>query len=162
MPITDRELLERLLLPTDDADGWRRRVAALARDQAIPFAAGVLDDPLRPPREREQAATMLGVLDGPGAVAPLARALDDPDPVLRARAIEALGAAGDPGDEVVERILRALEDPDSYVRETAALTLGQLGVGRAVPALREMAEGSDELTLREAAAASLQRLGEEA
>lgn len=161
MPITDRELLERLLLPTDDAEGWRRRVAALVRDQAIPFAEGVLDDPQRPSRDREQAATMLGILGGSEAVAPLARALDDPNPVLRARVIEALGAAGDPGDEVVDRTLRALEDPDSYVRETAALTLGRLGVERAVPALREMVEGSAELSIREAASASLRRLGEE-
>lgn len=137
------------------------RVSARAGGGSIDSLADVLADAVGDPDAavRRDAATVLGRVSAPLAVAPLRQALSDPEPLVRQEAAEALGVLGDPaalpelraaaerGEWAAVRALGRLGDrasvplligalQDSRVAGFAAEALGNLGDPAAIPALK--------------------------
>lgn len=103
---------------------------------AVPDAARLLGDA----DLAAEAAAALSQM-GPGAFAPLQRALRSDDPIVRREALRGLGklverAPLDPLT-VVPILIDGMSDPDGNVRAVAAMYLGivKAGAGDAVPAL---------------------------
>src|SRR5205823_5644748 len=116
-----------------------RRMVSMTLEQAL----AELQNP--DAQARVRAVRWLRVLGGPQAVAALIGALEDPDPdgAVPVRAEMALGEmkAGEAIPTLIER-LRSAPHPAS--RRITIHTLEQIGDPRAVPALIEALEDSDE------------------
>lgn len=105
---------------------------------------------------RRVAASKLGDIKDPRAVAGLVSVLQDEDSDVRWNAAHALGKIGDP--MAIEPLVAALQDADSGVRQVAAEGLGKFGDWRAIePLMSALTDKGKEV--REAAANSLQSLG---
>lgn len=135
---------------------------------------------------REDAATVLGTLKDPRAVAPLTALLRDEDRAVRQAAIGALTAIGNPavnalgrcldepslevqeaasqilatiGDEqVFEPLVKVLASKDWIIRMHAAKALGRIGDPRAVPALLPLLQDKVK-AVREESAGALAAIG---
>jgi HEAT repeat protein len=132
------EKIRDLLQPTDDEEGWYRKVTALDAGEAVPILAALVDNEAEPSRRRRMAVLILGLLRDARAVPTLARALGSADPLLRGRAAETLGKFGELDAAIVERLLASLGDAEPFVRESAAKALGSLRRPEALPALERM------------------------
>lgn len=135
------------------------------------------------PREQVAIATVLGVLGGEGAGAPLMRMLDAPEPVATAAAaaLDLLGAAGDlpvrqalrEGDSqrrrsllalvdrpsAMEEVLLCLSDPDPVVRTLACDALARIGNPSAVRRLFRALADDPSPAVAQAAVSAIQTLG---
>jgi HEAT repeat protein len=89
------------------------------------------------PKQRANAAGMLGKLGDAQAVPALMVALADPKTHVRRAAAWALSVIPDaPDARALEALTAALVDKDTYVVSMALSTLGKIGDARAIPALR--------------------------
>lgn len=146
---------------TPSTPGRRRREVALAGHHAdVTTATAALAD-----ADPEVRATALGALARAGALTPLhlRRALADPAAAVRRRAAEET-ARCTPDMRAGVDLVPLLEDPEPLVAEAAAFALGELDPPEAgsVPALADVARGSNDVLLREAAVAALGSLGDPA
>ena len=110
-----------------------------AMDSSARGALPALAEALRNPNveARELAATTLGAIGGPEAVAALAELVRTGEPWDRRAAINALGTIGAEAEPAVPALTAALDDEGLSVRRDAAKALGAIGPGAraAVPAL---------------------------
>jgi HEAT repeat protein len=127
------------------------------------------------PKTRQQAAKILGTIDGVQgrAVVPaLARALTDDDDQVRVNAALALFKIGPDAGEAVPALIGALRDKDNRVRMDAAMALFKIGpdAREAVPALIAAMQAVENKTsvmnigvsIRAEAAQALGRIGPDA
>jgi HEAT repeat protein len=154
---TAREV-RRLLTPTDDVNGWLRRVRALDADEALPLLLAILGGAQESPGDRLQAALVLGYLRDPRAVGALAEAMQAADPVMRAQAAESLGLIGAAEERVLRQLIQGLNDEDYFVRECSAKALGRLGSPEAAPHLERMSAADPVASNREAAQRAVESL----
>lgn len=156
----DRELLEHSAV----GDSARMRQAALATlsgaapEEALAVIARALEHNTGATARRE-ALDATARLELPAATGLLARVAIDGAQALdtRLHAVDLLAGRGRGGQAVLLRLLVATALP-ATLRAAAAGHLGRLGVGEALPALRNALEAS-EPTLRRAAARALGALG---
>lgn len=152
-------LLERLVAVAP-ADRQRLAVALAALVGAEPVRRTGVSGPVLqtlahgPARARAAAASALGALEDPAAIAPLLTSLGDPEPTVRAAASDALAAFG---DRALQPLVRQLSYPSEQVRDAAARGLAHMGVG-AVPALVRLLD-STSATGRNEAAETLAAIG---
>jgi HEAT repeat protein len=108
------------------------------------------------PYVRGQAATALGRLGGPPAIAALTAALADPAPEVRIHVVRALAqSSGQPaGDMLAERLG---VDPDAGVRREITGALARFGPTPSARAALEAAQDDADQAVRRAATATLGR-----
>jgi uncharacterized protein (TIGR02996 family) len=167
-----RELVRAAGPDEADAKDWNARWAKRSvRDHALrgfaalgSEAAGALPEvaPLVTDPEveiRRSAANVLTLIDAPGAVPLLCRALADIDEAVRFRAAEALAGKGDTSDETVAALVHAVGDRETKVRRAAIDALNKLKVSTpgARAALAE-ATRDDDKKVAERAAVALRKL----
>lgn len=150
------EKIRDLLRPTDDEEGWYRKVTALDAGEAVPILSAIVENEAEPSRSRRTAVLILGLLRDERAVTALTRALASADPLLRGRAAEALGKHEEVDAAVVERLLASLGDAEPFVRESAAKALGSLRRAEALPALERMSADDSAQHNREVALKAIQ------
>jgi len=127
---------------------------------AMPLLLDALNDADR--RVRSRAAEALGNIGGSDAVEPLIEALekDGEDWEVRASVAEALGMLKDA--RATPSLVASLVDMVSHVRYQAAVALGEIGGGPdVVAALESTAQYDADLTVRDAARQSLQKIRRE-
>lgn len=131
VPAVSRQMARRL---QDETDPRKRRAAAVGlgrarTNDAVPALVQALEDGDSGVRQR--AVQGLGRHGGPGAVAPLSRALlEDAEPRVRRLAATSLGMI--PDERAWLALLEAQSDTDTTVREAAKRALGSLerrGIG---------------------------------
>lgn len=147
--------VQKLLQPTDDVSGWYGAVRALDAAKATPLVVQVLQDENESDARRRLAATMLGVLGDPRAIAALVSVLHTRDSVLRGRAAETLGSFPGLDPAIVNQLMQGLEDNDRYFRECCAKALGMLRWTAALPQLQHMRDHDSAISNREAAQAAI-------
>ena len=105
-----------------------------------------------PPWLHARAATHLGALGGPQAVAALQGVLQGGDLRVQASAALSLRKLGQPApiQDLVVRAGTMAGDPDGTVRTTAVETLGQLGTEASLPYLTQALRDPNSAVRREA------------
>ncbi len=141
-----------------DQENAARTLAIFGLDakSAIPALLDLLAESYYWDRLRKEAVVALQKIASENS-APLLAALKNPNTLLRCGAVEVLG--GFPG--AVPLLIEALDDPSNRVRHAALLSLAKLD-GSAEPAISHVRKllKSDSPTIREAAANTLQKLGQ--
>ena len=141
-----------------DQENAARTLAIFGPDakSAIPALLDLLAESYYWDRLRKEAVVALQKIASENS-APLLAALKNPNTLLHCGAVEVLG--GFPG--AVPLLIEALDDPSNRVRHAALLSLAKLD-GSAEPAISHVRKllKSDSPTIREAAANTLQKLGQ--
>ena len=158
--LNDTRAVEPLIEALNDPDAEVRANAASAlgwlKDiRAVDALIEKLSD--EDPVVRSIVAISLGVINDSRAAEPLIRALDDENSSVQANAAISLGAhLKDPS--ALEPLIKGLADKEGIVRSSSAYALGELGKDKAATALTTAQSDEDE-TVREEAAAALEKLG---
>jgi HEAT repeat protein len=134
-------------------------VLAMFGDDALEPLLHVLNEEDQTGRYRRYvAAKALRKLRHPGAFEALLKALGDRDPEVGGEGARGLGDLKDP--RALEPLIAALKAPEFKLREAAAWALGELGERKALEALTViLGDGNERKEIREAAAASIKKLG---
>ena len=113
---------------------------------AATLAQVLVQDP--DPQVRAKAASVLGKVQGPQAVAALDQALEDPDHTVRRQAVQAYARAQRPDLSTQALSIILAYDPDPSVRRQAAASLGTLRTDEAKRALTAATPDADPMVQR--------------
>jgi len=159
LPKPLQRLIYRTIRPADASA--RRIVAAHAlaaldgqADAAVPALGGMLTNPR--PEERWLAATALGRIGSPEAVAVCVAALRGTNDVLHHPAVYALGEMRAAAVPALPEVLHCLGHPYRAVRDSAVHTLAQIGLPALAPVAQLVREERGDC--RRAAAQALVRI----
>ncbi|MDR1179241.1 MAG: HEAT repeat domain-containing protein [Spirochaetales bacterium] len=125
--------------------------------ETVPFLKSLLEDEDEDTNLRRYACDSLGKIGDEQALPAIRAALESPDNILRSYAISSLGYF--PGEENATILLSALRDSFPRVRELAAQRLGDMEYKDAVSILIYRARRDPDKKVRQAAIASLAKIG---